>query len=240
MPRTIMFRGKRFTVANETLLMRHGKRKRITNPAKNALVGLTLEGKRESYELGQKMPKDKKLKIYYSTSKRTRQTAHHIHRGFKAAGGRVGPFKRAKATGARKELLIPNLFMDNKYAEDEFNKVGRDTTKMIRKWIDGEYDPTKIKSPDDISKRMHNRLALGRRAADRGVTGYRILNVSHDWQILAKLENLIGVKFDKMGFKSPVPNEAFVIYHTTAGKDILEYQGKRFDVTSALAKIKTN
>jgi broad specificity phosphatase PhoE len=238
MVRTIMFQKKRYSVANETLLMRHGKRKKIRNPQKNALVGLTQEGMLESFQLGLEMMQDKKLKTYFSPSKRTRQTAYHIRNGFKAAGGQVGVAKRAKSTGTRKELLIPDLFMDNKYAEEEYNKVGRDTTKMIRKWLDGGYDPTKIRSPADISKRMHNRLALGRRAADKGVTGYRILNVTHDWQILAKLENLIGVKFETHGFKSPVPNEAIVIYHTTAGKDILDYQGKRFDVTSALAKAK--
>jgi len=233
-----MFRGKRFTVANETLLMRHGKRKKINDPRNNHLVGLTKEGAVESFQLGQKMSKDMTLKTYFSPSKRTRQTAYHIRNGFKASGGRVGVAKRAKATGSRDELIVKNLFSDNKYSDEEYTKVGRDTSKMVRKWLDGEYDPTKIKPPAQISEGIQKRVALGRRATNRGITGYRILNVTHDWQILAKLEDLIGQKFDKLGFKSPVPNEAFIIYHTTAGKDILEYQGKRFDVTRAIAREK--
>jgi len=235
MPRRITFNKKRETVANETILMRHAKRFHIRNPAAHHLVGLTLEGKKESFEIGRAMKKDKILKVYYSTSKRTKQTAFHIRRGHKSVGGSVAPYKRAKATGVRKELLGKPLFMDGPYSDVEFAKVGRNNNLMIRKWLDGAFDPTKIRSPKEITKDMHRRLALGRRAANRGIMGYRILNVSHDWQILAKLEHLLGVKFETHGFNSPVPNEAIIIYHTKSGKDILDYQGKRIDITKALA-----
>ncbi len=234
MPTRITFQGKRHAVANESWLIRHGKRYHIKDTTNHHLVGLTPEGKKESFEVGKSMKKDLKLKTYYSPAKRTRQTAFQIHVGHKSVGGRVAQIKRAKATGVRKELIGKGIFVDGKYADGEYAKVNKSTAVMVRKWLNGELDPKKILPPEVVTKGIDRRLALGRRAANRGITGYRILNVTHDWQILAKLEDLLGVKFETHGFQTPSTTTGIIIYHTKSGKDILECQGKRFDITKAL------
>jgi len=234
----IKFRGKIHSVLLKNTLQRHSNRKHIRNTEKHHLVVLTKEGKKQAFELGKKMQKKAKLKLYFSPSIRTRQTAFHLYQGFKQAGGKAAKYKHAKRKGVRKELLGGNMFPDNVYAQKELSKVGGSNSLMMRNWLDGKYPPEKIASPQKMAEDIiRKRFGLGQRAARAGVKGYQMLNITHDWQMMAVFERLTGKKFDKAGLRAPKPNEGIIVYHTKEGKAILEYQGKRFEVTRRLNQI---
>jgi phosphohistidine phosphatase SixA len=238
----ILFKGKRHTVAISNTFQRHSTREHIRRAALHHLTKLTPGGKREAFELGKALPKDRKLKIYFSPAARTRQTAHYLYRGHKSAGGKAARYFTkgvrghlgSKRAGERQELMGVNLFRDEKKVQEEYNKVGRDNAKMVRNWIDGMYEDI-TRSPRDISAKItRRRVRLGQRAAKAGVRDYNIMNIGHDWQIMALFEFLTGKKFDRIGVTMPKPNEGFTVHHTVSGKAILEYQGRKFDITKRL------
>jgi len=244
--KTITFAGKKHAVNITNTFQRHSKREHIKNAVRHHLVKLTPEGKRLAQELGRALPKDRVLKIYFSPSIRTRQTAHYMRRGHVEAGGKAGRYltkgtkgsKGSKRAGERLELMGKHLFKDEVRVQEEYSKVGRDNARMVRNWIDGAYKDITL-SPETVSKDIaKQRVLLGERAARMGVKGYQIMNIGHDWQIMALFEFLTKRKFNKVGVKMPEPNEGFTIHHTASGKSILEYQGKRFDITRRLEALK--
>ncbi|MDD3083935.1 MAG: histidine phosphatase family protein [Candidatus ainarchaeum sp.] len=236
MPKSITFKNKKLVVKNVSSLQRHSFRKKIRDIIKHDSVGLTNNGKLKAKNVGANFPNDLKLKLYYSPSLRTRQTAYNINVGFKKSGGKVSKYKRAKRTGERIELIGKDVFKDNSFAISEFKRIG--SKKMILNWLAGEYPLSKARSPEEMGERIiRRRLAIGSRATNIGLKGNQIINITHDWQILAVLKTFLGKSFFKKNFVSPEPNEGLKIFHTSK-KDILEYQGQRFDVTKKLRKIR--
>ena len=244
----VSFGGKRHSVAISNTFQRHSTREHIKVAVRHHLTKLTPTGKREAFEIGRALPKDRKLKIYFSPSERTRQTAHYICRGHKTAGGKASRYftkggkgnAGSKRAGERKELMGLHLFKDEKKVQEEYSKVGRDNAKMVRNWIDGMYKDITL-SPQEVSAEItKKRVQLGQRAAKAGAKGYNVMNIGHDWQIMALFEFLVGKKFDRIGVTMPKPNEGFIVHHMASGKAILEYQGKKFDVTKRLRGLAAN
>ncbi|MEK6958500.1 MAG: phosphoglycerate mutase family protein [archaeon] len=242
--KTISFGNKRHVVSITNTFQRHSEREHIKNAVRHHLVKLTPQGKIKAREIGKNLPKDRTLKIYFSPSIRTKQTAHYLYRGHNEAGGSAARYFSkgtkgnlgSKRVGEREELMGKHLFRDEKRVQEEYSKVGRDNAKMVRNWIDGDYKDITL-SPKIISKDIaKSRVVLGQRAAGMGVKGYQIMNIGHDWQIMALFEFLTKKKFTNIGVTMPLPNEGFTIHHTASGRAILEYQGQKFDVTRALKK----
>jgi len=230
----IIFNGKAYRVANISQLNRHGPRKKITDLSAHSIVPLTNKGKKESFLLGQELDKGFTLKTYFSPLKRARQTAHQIYKGHKSSGGTVAKYSRHKRIGVRQELTH-DILKDPAFLEKEQARFGGDNNPVLNKWLDGKYSKNKFIPSRDIAKRIiSKRLALGQRAARKGAKGWLILNVTHDWHVMAVLNELLGKNPFALKLTTPKPNKGLKIYHTKEGLDILEYQGKRFDVTEKL------
>lgn len=240
MRRRIQFKRKRGEVANLTLLERHGKRGHIRNNNTQHLVPLNKKGKRASFKRGEELPKDLKLKLYFSPLKRNRQTAYHLYRGHKSIGGIAAKYRLAKRVGVRQELVMEggvNIFLDFKFLTEETKRLSNNWDKLTENWVMGRYPSTKVVPVEKIGGDIiRQRLTLGRRATRRGRKGWLIMNVSHDTQIIAVLKVLLGKNPYSLSFKLPDYNKGLTIYHMKNGSDILEYGGKRFDVTRKLRK----
>ena len=241
MVRRITVNGKRHTVANISFLERHAPRKNIHKFETQHLVGLTPEGVRVAIKHGQQLPKDLRLKTYYSPALRNRETAHYVQLGHLSKGGKVGVSKRKRETGGRQELIMPkgtNIFLDAKLVYGESKRLKNDWNKITENWVMGRYPSSKVFPSKLVAEEMiQKRLGLGKRATNAGRRDWLILNVTHDTQILAVLKELIGKNPFKEGFTLPKPNEGLTIYHTNAGREILEYQGRRLDVTKKINQI---
>ncbi len=96
MPKRVSFGGRTHAVANISLMERHGERKKIHSTANQHVVPLTSQGKKDSFHRGAALPKDMKLKTYFSPILMARQTAHHVHNGHVSAGGIAAKYKRKK------------------------------------------------------------------------------------------------------------------------------------------------
>lgn len=234
----ITFKGKRRSVANVSLMERHGERTTIRTNAAQHLATLTAKGKKDSFQHGEKLPKNLRLKTYFSPLLRTRQTAHHIYRGHVAAGGKAAKYRRVKRVGRRQELVMRsgiNIFFNNDFVDKETKRLNNDWDALTKNWLDGKYPASKVYPAKKLAREIiRKRLLLGKRATRTGRKGWLILNVSHDIQILAVLSELLGKNPYKLGFKLPDYNKGLAIYHTPQGRDILEFGGQRFDVTKRL------
>jgi broad specificity phosphatase PhoE len=113
------------------LLIRHSHRETLQNHDEMVSGGLTELGKRMSFELGTRIPREGKMHIYTSFIPRCFETAEAIGEGFTQKGGEVidiDPLPPLVGPQVIEEEVWKNLHPD-----------GRNVTDFVNIWVDGGF-----------------------------------------------------------------------------------------------------
>ncbi|MHA1963714.1 MAG: histidine phosphatase family protein [Candidatus Thorarchaeota archaeon] len=126
-------------------LVRHSHRETLQNHNEMVSGGLTELGKRMSFELGKRIPRDGKMFIYTSFIPRCFETAEAIAEGFTQRGGEVidiDPLPSLVGPQVIEEEVWKNLHPD-----------GRNVTDFVNSWVDGDFGE-RMELFDDYRSRL--------------------------------------------------------------------------------------
>lgn len=234
---SIIFNGQRLRVANITYLQRHSTREEMKTSKDIAGAPLTKPGKVEAKVEGKTLPPNLKLTVYHSPTRRTRDTARLARKGFIEVGGKVGRFSPGY-NGRPRGILGTDLILKPKQIMEIYKKVKGNDGEIIKLWVDGKLPADAVVPANEIAEKIiRQRFGLTTKALKKGIIGRQLLNVTHDYMLVAVFEALTGRKFFRLFKSSPKPNQRLTTFHTTDGRTILEYNRKRFDVTNKLNSI---
>ncbi|MDO8627111.1 MAG: hypothetical protein Q7K42_01470 [Candidatus Diapherotrites archaeon] len=236
MPRmkSIVFRGKRIQVRNISNLRRHAAKQGGT------LTGLSRQGELDSLNSGEKLPKTLKLKSKYSSfvDPRAGHSANLQSMGHERKGGKVYSKLRS-----RKSLSFD---LSNPKAFDElmkkFSSPGVDpnitTTKAMRAWINGEVQIPGLPDWKFVADEfiVHD-LRLAQKVSAKKGRNIQFENLSHAPNADFVFERLTGQPFEIAKGRFSDLLEGPVFFHAPKGQLILEYRGKRYDVTEKYNEI---
>ncbi|QLH75124.1 MAG: histidine phosphatase family protein [Methanomassiliicoccales archaeon] len=167
------------------ILIRHAERYHIHSIKGSMGIGLTEKGLKDAYAMGTELPSGLPVNFFHSPALRCRQTVEEMARAFVENNGRVGALKM-EAT-----LCGP-------YIRDErcLQEAERTRDKFLRRWFDGDLDPSWI-----YDKVASSLFVLGP-IISRMVSGppHLDIHVSHDWEIVLLRETLIGLKHEDHGW----------------------------------------
>lgn len=127
------------------LLVRHSHRETLQNHDEMVSGGLTELGKRMSFELGTRIPREGKMHIYTSFIPRCFETAEAIADGFTQKGGEVidiDPLPPLVGPQVIEEEVWKNLHPD-----------GRNVTDFVNIWVDGGFGE-RMELFDDYRERL--------------------------------------------------------------------------------------
>jgi broad specificity phosphatase PhoE len=134
-------------------LVRHSHRETLQNHDEMVSGGLTELGKRMSFELGKRIPRKGKMRIYTSFVPRCFETAEAIGDGFSHRGGElvdIDPLPTLVGPQIIEEEVWKNLHPD-----------GRNVTDFVNTWVNGgfgermeEFADYKSRLMDDTIKRL--------------------------------------------------------------------------------------
>ncbi|MGD9396328.1 MAG: histidine phosphatase family protein, partial [Candidatus Thorarchaeota archaeon] len=113
-------------------LVRHSHRETLQNHEEMASGGLTELGKRMSFELGKRIPRDGKMHIYTSFVPRCYQTAEAIAEGFTQRGGEVIDIELLPS------LVSPHVIEENVWYN--LNPDGTNITDYVNTWVSGGFE----------------------------------------------------------------------------------------------------
>ncbi|MBA3849416.1 MAG: hypothetical protein C0502_05400 [Opitutus sp.] len=170
-------------------VLRHAARHPISDPERPELAELTGEGRKHAVAFGAGLAGFARVRIFHSPVLRCRQTAECIALGGTRAGAGV------EIAGARPELGI-DFIRDLKEA-GRLSELHRD--HFVRLWFEGAVPPGVA---DPIPELAARKLAFVRARLGEiaGASGTLDLHVSHDWNILALREHLVGVRHEEAGW----------------------------------------
>lgn len=179
-------------------MLRHAARHAITDPAHPELAVLTDEGHASAEAFGAALGDFARVRLFFSPVLRCQQTAEGIARGVRRTGATV------EIHGAHESLGI-GYTRDR----DEFGRLFElHGEHFVRLWCGGELPATVIDSADrcasDILAHIRERLAevtSTPRALD--------LHVSHDINIMAVREQLVGLRHEDVGWLNFLDGVAF-------------------------------
>ena len=176
--------------APAVLFIRHAERYDIDFSANPDEVMLTPAGEEAARAFGARLPLASRLRVYHSPMPRCRVTAERIAEGFAAAGGQV-TFEGVLAGLCRVYLTdLPGV----RAVIRQYQADGRD---VIRGWFDGRLDSAMI-DPCPVAAEKLLRVAETA-AADAGADSLTVL-VTHDWELLALRETLLGARHEDVGW----------------------------------------
>jgi broad specificity phosphatase PhoE len=179
-------------------MLRHAARFPIVDPTEPTLAEITPEGETAAEDFGRHIAGFECVRLFHSPVKRCRQTAECIARGAENAGLTV-------------EHLGPETALGVDYILD-LTEAGRLTAlhgdHFVRLWHDGQIEPTVIHATKQIAETKLDYLA--RKLQEPCLAGRRLdLHVSHDWNILALRELLLGVSHEEAGWLNFLDGLAF-------------------------------
>jgi len=114
------------------LMLRHSHREVMYTRDVVLKQGLTDLGRRMSFELGKKLPAERKIQIYHSYVLRCSETAEGISTGFTSIGGEV------RNIDPEQTLVGPNTF--DREVWKELMPDGQNVTDFVNRWYNGEFD----------------------------------------------------------------------------------------------------
>ncbi|HIH33408.1 MAG TPA: hypothetical protein HA227_04110 [Candidatus Diapherotrites archaeon] len=225
----IQYRGKRLTVNNLLSIDRHSSRKKIVSTSEHSRVGLTREGERKALRKGRTLPKSFFLRGYYSPTPRSERTAKLLRKGFLKSGGRSG-------RKALPSLAMEIVFKDNAFIDEQIQKHGVQGT--IMKWLNHELPESAVELPEKFAERIVKSFAWTLLTAGQlGVEGIHLNAIAHDFTVATLYQTLAGKDFSASSMRLPKFNEGLRLYYVKGSRIIMEYQGKKLDVTKKIEKI---
>lgn len=170
-------------------ILRHAARHPILDAARPELAEITLEGAATAEALGRRIRGFARLRLFHSPVKRCRQTAECIARGAVAAGVEV------ESVGAEDALGV-DYILDLREAGRLSQVHGE---HFVRLWVLGEVPGRIIRGTKQVAETKME--CLTRRLLEPALHGRRLdLHVSHDWNIMALREHLLGVRHEEAGW----------------------------------------
>jgi hypothetical protein len=128
---------------------------------------------------------------------RCRQTAELMVEGFRAAGG------QAEVAGGD-EVLTGSYIRSPEALVALADEMG---PRFVRAWLDGKVDPEVI-APIQDAARWH--LEVVRRVLSRAAPHEAHVLVTHDWNLLAVRESLLGLRHEEAGWPEFLDGPLFV------------------------------
>jgi len=192
-------------------MLRHAARFPIEDPTEPTLAEITPEGAAAAGNFGRCIAGFECVRLFHSPVKRCRQTAECIARG-------------AQKVGLTVEHLGPEAALGVDYILD-LTEAGRLTAlhgeHFVRLWHDGQIEPKVIRATKQIAETKLDYLA--RKLQEPCLAGRRLdLHVSHDWNILALRELLLGVSHEDAGWLNFLDGLTFSL---RAGRLEARYRG---------------
>lgn len=170
-------------------ILRHAERFPITDPARPELAELKPSGVEASIDFGRRVTGFGRVRLYHSPVKRCQQTAEGILRGLAERG------VKGEIAGPREELGV--AYIRNTLEAGRLG--GALGEEFIRHWFNRQVPPDIVRPPAEVGalhrdfiERMLRENAVQERCLD--------LHVTHDWNILALREWLLGVRHEEAGW----------------------------------------
>lgn len=169
------------------IIVRHAARYPITDIRTSLTVGLTEDGKRDARNFGSRLPSFKTIRIFHSPAVRCHETAEMIAEG---AGG----------NGARLEMFEMSPSLCAPYLRDEscLTESARRGGEFIRAWFNGEFDESMILRTAHAADLVLEHIIA--RLGDGNGNGRLDIHVSHDWETMLLREELLGLKYETVGW----------------------------------------
>lgn len=179
-------------------ILRHAARFPIVDPTAPTLAEITPEGAVAAEDFGWRIRGFDRVRLFHSPVQRCRQTAECIARG-------------AEKSGLTIEHIGPEAALGVDYILD-LDKAGRLTAlhdeHFVRLWMAGQIAPEVIWPTTQIAAAKLGYLT--RKLNEPSASGRRLdLHMSHDWNILALRELVLGVRHEEAGWLDFLDGLAF-------------------------------
>ena len=185
-------------------ILRHAERFPIEDQARPELAELKPSGIQAAEEFGAALRGFATVRLFHSPVKRCQQTADAIARGARTRG------LAATVIGPREALGVE--YIANTVEAGRLALAHGE--HFIRLWFQGQVDRSVVWPPDVVGAR--HRDFIVRTLGEPDGLGRRLdLHVSHDWNILALREWLLGVRHEEAGWVDYLEGVAF--YPAAAG-----------------------
>jgi hypothetical protein len=174
-----------------SLLIRHASRQAIpSGRIGHHDVPLTDTGRQMAHELGQALPSDATVRLFHSPIPRCEETAEYIRRGVISNEGSV-------ILMGKRDFLDTIGIVDLKQMVMILERHGRH--HLVRQWLDGKLENTIMRNPHHIVQRTLQEIIASKR--DKSPLQKTIdIHITHDLNILAAREILLGVKLENGGW----------------------------------------
>lgn len=170
-------------------ILRHAERYPITDSTRPELAELKPSGIEAATAFGKTLKGFDRVLVFHSPVKRCQQTAEAIADGLSQS--------KIDAT-----VMGPRVALGVDYIRDtlEAGRLGGALGEtFIRRWFDGQVAPTVVRPPSEVGA-LH-RDFIARSLAETPQIGRCLnLHVTHDWNILALREWMVGVRHEEAGW----------------------------------------
>ncbi|UCE10986.1 MAG: histidine phosphatase family protein [Candidatus Thorarchaeota archaeon] len=161
------------------LLIRHSHREAIEDHDAQLSTELTDLGRRMSFEMGKRLPVDRKSLFFFSFVNRCYQTADEMAKGIRETGGDVIDLNPLPL------LATPDIADNNVW--EELQPDGRNIAEFVNRWADGRFGDM-IEGFGEYGARLLE-ATIGRLSeADDGVIH---IHVTHDLALMAAKRTLL-------------------------------------------------
>ncbi|MBI5528165.1 MAG: histidine phosphatase family protein [Deltaproteobacteria bacterium] len=173
--------------ARVAVMLRHAARDEFVGLENALSAALIAEGRAAARAFGVGLPVSRPLRLWHSPVSRCEETAALIGEGFAGAGGEVSQRGEAK-------------FLFGPYVKDgaAMVELSRATTgDFLRHWFDGGVPASILDPRDDAAA---GQVARIRARMLETPAGALTIFVTHDWNILAVRESVLGVRHEDAGW----------------------------------------
>jgi broad specificity phosphatase PhoE len=169
------------------LLVRHAERDPVLAVQDFLEARLTAKGIEDAIEFGRALDSFASLEAWHSPVERCAETARSIVAGAREVG------VDAQVIGSMDALGGP--YVRDPFAT--FKEYAKHAKRFIRSWFDGEY-PSEMIAGRRESSQIQLREILGTWDAEPPQT--LAVFVTHDWNVLAIREEVLGLRFEEAGW----------------------------------------
>ncbi len=170
---------------NIAIMIRHAERDPITNMSNALDALLTDKGKKDAFDLGQRLTHYSPINLYHSPVPRCQQTAAYILEGFNTTRN------SATLTGSIMELGGPYITGNWADITQTIKKYGQ--SKFVRMWFNNEITPDII-MPLHVAAKIQLKIIAGQLQS-----GISAINITHDWNIMIVREYYFNLRHEDIG-----------------------------------------
>ncbi|MCP4753334.1 MAG: histidine phosphatase family protein [Proteobacteria bacterium] len=170
------------------VIMRHSARHYDSeNPFNEPFLGLTEEGKKLSYKVGEKLPTGPCLRLFSSPVGRCIETAYQIEKGNMSVNG--------KTRDAILDMKLTAFYVKN--IIETFTAISeKGTLAFFREWFDGRVSSDILDPPEEAAATLVRFLV---ERLDETADSHLDICVSHDWNMYLIKEFFLGLKHEEVG-----------------------------------------